>query len=311
MYHKKIISLILISATLFPAQAQKSQIPKPILSLHAADSFFFAGDWDNAIMMYEKMLADTSTNSIAWNRLGFSYYNVGKYREALNSYEKAEANHPPKPLQPFLYSRIARVYAFQKDEEKTFAYLDKAIDAGYGNTSELDTLKEFATFQNNEKFKAIKSKVLDNAFPCNNDPKKREFDFWTGDWDVFQTGTTVLVGHSVVQIASGGCMILENWTAVGVPHNGKSMNFVDTSGKWQQVWVGSEGSGMHHFINGEYRDSAMRFDFEQTNPQGKKLKGRFTFFNEGPNQVRQLNEVSADDGKTWSTNYDFTYIRKK
>ena len=50
---------------------------------------------------------------------------------------------------------------------------------------------------------------------------------------------------------------------------------------------------------------------EQTAPDGKKNKGRFTFFNQGPDQVRQLNEISADEGKTWQTVYDFTYIRKK
>jgi hypothetical protein len=68
---------------------------------------------------------------------------------------------------------------------------------------------------------------------------------------------------------------------------------------------------VHRFVNGEYKDSVMRFDFEMKDSTGKKLKGRFSFFNEGPRQVRQLNETTADDGKTWSTVYDFTYRRKK
>jgi hypothetical protein len=107
-------------------------------------------------------------------------------------------------------------------------------------------------------------------------------------------------------------MILENWTSANVPYSGKSMNFIDAAtGKWQQVWVGAEGGPQHIFVNGEYRDGAMHFDFEQTGAQGKKQKGRFTFFNQGPNQVRQLNETSDDEGKTWNTVYDFTYIRKK
>jgi hypothetical protein len=106
-------------------------------------------------------------------------------------------------------------------------------------------------------------------------------------------------------------MILENWTANGSPGNGKSMNFVDAkSGKWEQVWVGSSGGGANIFVNGEYRDSAMHFDFEQTDAKGNKLVGRFIFFNQGKNQVRQLNETSADGGKTWNTVYDFTYLRK-
>jgi hypothetical protein len=55
----------------------------------------------------------------------------------------------------------------------------------------------------------------------------------------------------------------------------------------------------------------MRFTFEQLNPQGGKQTGRFIFFNEGPDQVRQFNEVSSDGGKTWTTLYDFVYKRKK
>ncbi|HXB90949.1 MAG TPA: hypothetical protein VNU72_01610 [Puia sp.] len=152
----------------------------------------------------------------------------------------------------------------------------------------------------------------DSAFPCSLDPKARAFDFWIGEWDAYITGTQKMAGHSVIQAASGGCMILENWTSGKGRYAGKSMNFIDAAtGKWQQVWVGSEGGGQHVFVNGEYRDSAMRFDFEQKGPDGKQQKGRFTFFNQGTGQVRQLNETSDDEGKTWKTQYDLTYIRKK
>lgn len=153
---------------------------------------------------------------------------------------------------------------------------------------------------------------VDSAFPCSLDPKARVFDFWIGEWDAYVTGTQKLAGHSIIQAASGGCMILENWTSTAPRYAGKSMNFIDAAtGKWQQVWVGSEGRGQHVFVNGEYRDSAMRFDFEQKGSDGKFHKGRFTFYNQGPGQVRQLNEVSNDEGKTWQTQYDLTYIRKK
>ena len=111
-------------------------------------------------------------------------------------------------------------------------------------------------------------------------------------------------------------MILENWTAKGnVPNEGKSMNFVNPStGKWEQLWIGSGGINQNNpqqFVNGTYTDDAMRFEFEQITPQGSKQVGRFIFFNEGPDQVRQFNEVSSDEGKTWTTVYDFVYKRKK
>ena len=39
-------------------------------------------------------------------------------------------------------------------------------------------------------------------------------------------------------------------------------------------------------------------------------KVRMTFFNQGPNQVRQLGQISTDGGQTWGVSYDLTYIRK-
>jgi hypothetical protein len=38
---------------------------------------------------------------------------------------------------------------------------------------------------------------------------------------------------------------------------------------------------------------------------------KLTFFRLGPDRVRQLSEVSTDGGKTWTTNYDLIYTRRK
>jgi hypothetical protein len=153
-------------------------------------------------------------------------------------------------------------------------------------------------------------------FPCMDDKKARQFDFWIGDWDVYKNGTDKLAGISKIEMASGGCMILENWTSKGpTPFNGKSMNYVNPSnGKWEQLWIGSDGihnNNPQKFVDGEYRDNAMRFTFEQFSSDNKKQIGRFIFYNNGPDEVRQFNEVSSDEGKTWTTVYDFIYKRRK
>lgn len=146
--------------------------------------------------------------------------------------------------------------------------------------------------------------------PCADNPQNHEFDYWVGEWDVFATGTNSLVGHSLVQSISGGCAILENWTAANNQGDGKSINFIDPTTKmWKQTRVGSGGMAAE-FTHGEYRDGAMRFTVEKTNAQGQKMQIHFTFFNQGPSQMRQLYETSVDDGKTWKSVYDFTYKRK-
>lgn len=280
------------------------------VSFRLADSFYFSNEWSKAIHLYEQLLNDTSKNSVEWQRLAFSHYSLGNIDDALKYYAKSETTNPPTAMLPFLYSRMSKAYAIKNNGEKTIAYLKKAIDAGYVNYKELDTSKEFSSFQQNENFKQMKTAVYNRLYPCYGNAHAREFDFWVGEWDVFATGTKTLVGHSLIQLISGGCALLENWE--GGNSSGKSINFIDpNTNKWKQSWAGSYANGVQEFVNGEYRDSAMRFEYETTNTNGNKLKGRFIFYNQEPNQVRQFNEASADGGKTWTTNYDFTYIRKK
>ncbi|MES2278609.1 MAG: hypothetical protein V4592_21445 [Bacteroidota bacterium] len=157
----------------------------------------------------------------------------------------------------------------------------------------------------------IKAQTAPANSPCRNNPQNRQFDYWVGEWDVYATGTTTIVGHSLVQDISGGCAILENWTATNGKGDGKSINFIDpNTHKWKQTWVGSGGMAQE-FTNGEYKDDAMKFTTEKLNASGQKMLIHFIFYNQGPDKMRQYYETSVDDGKTWVTGYDFTYLRKK
>ena len=275
-----------------------------------ADSLFIAANYVLAKQVYESTLKDTTRNPLAWNRLGFSNYNLKNYGEALRYFEKSLSQSPQRLLKAIVYSRIARIYAVQNDNTKTFIALDSAVNLGYSNAKEMDTLAEYNTVRSQVYFKHLREQVYINANPCMADAHSREFDFWVGDWDVNVRGTRQLAGHSLIQIVSGGCAILENWDSPA--STGKSINFIDpNTNKWKQSWSGSYTNGNQEFTNGVYRDSAMHFDFETKDTQGNKIIGRFIFYNEGPHQVRQFSETSNDNGATWTTNYDFTYIRKE
>lgn len=300
-----LLLLLVFSQTSVSAQSKKATIS-------FADSLFLSQNWKEAVLAYEKVLKTESSNSLAWNRLGFSYHNLSTYDKALENYLKA-LNYKPSPaLETIIQSRLARVYAVKNDPDKAFASLDKAIALGYGNLAELETQKEFENLRRDQRFKDAWNRANVNAYPCMGNAQARQFDFWIGEWDAYVTGTNNLAGRSKIELASGGCMILENWSSAGAPFTGKSMNFVDpASGKWKQIWVGSGGVNATEFLNGEYREDAMRFEFETTNAQGAKTQVHFHFFNQGPDQVRQFHETSTDGGKTWVTTYDFTYKRRK
>lgn len=299
---------LLIAATSLNAQKTKKQY-----SLQQADSLFTAQQWSAAIPAYEAVLKPNPANALGWNRLGSSYHNTGNYERALSAYERALTYNPGATLLPVIHSRMARIYSIKKDNTRAFVEMDKALAAGYVNRGELKDHPDFASLRGDDRFASLITKTEQNAMPCLGLEQARQFDFWIGEWDAYVTGTSNLAGHSRIERASGGCMILESWTSLGnVPFEGKSMNFVDPStNKWKQVWIGSNGLNVSEFLNGEYRDGAMRFEFESTGAQNQKQLVHFYFFNENKDQVRQLHETSSDDGKTWVTTYDFTYKRKK
>jgi hypothetical protein len=54
----------------------------------------------------------------------------------------------------------------------------------------------------------------------------------------------------------------------------------------------------------------MRFEGESDTPAGAKLVRRLAFFNLSPDRVRRYSELSSDAGKSWTVDYDLTYIRK-
>ena len=293
----------------FPFCIVLGQGKKTLPSIRKADSLLFSGDATAARNMYSLALKDTSKNSGAWSRYGLSNLNVKKYDEAIPLFNKALTLHPPLQVKMNTYASLARAYSATGKKEKALISLDSAASLGYGNIGLLHTHADYDNIRNDERFKTIRNNIYNTANPCMTNAKAREFDFWIGEWDVYVTGTKNIAGKSKIEMIARGCALLENWDSSG--SSGKSLNFIDPiTGKWKQTWVGSYANGIQEFFEGEYKDGAMRFVFENINPQGRKVIGRFIFYNEKPGQVRQFNETSVDGGKTWVTSYDFTYIRK-
>jgi len=151
--------------------------------------------------------------------------------------------------------------------------------------------------------------------PCTTDPVYRQFDFWIGEWDVYAKNGKK-AGDSKIDLILDSCIILENWKSAnfsqGVYYAGKSFNtYNSTSKQWQQTWVDNVG-GSTEFLEGHFENNRMIF---QTKPfqfsKDTVAVRRLTFYNLDVNKVRQHGEISKDGGRTWSTEYDLEYRRKK
>jgi len=104
--------------------------------------------------------------------------------------------------------------------------------------------------------------------------------------------------------------VLENWSNAFGSGNGKSINYYDAaSGKWYQHWIGANGAPANY--SGTFSNGALRFIGEPSTSNGVTTLSRLTFFSIDKDTVRQLFETSSDGGKSWTTGYDFKYIRRK
>ncbi len=145
---------------------------------------------------------------------------------------------------------------------------------------------------------------------CETQPERRQFDFWIGEWEV-RTVNGAVAGKSSVQSISGGCALLENWTSSN-GGNGKSINAYKPAIKqWQQYWIGQDGNPVE-FRESTFDGKSIAF-IARMPAMGNTPAGimRLTFTPMPDGTVRQHGENSTDDGKTWSTQYDFRYHRVK
>ena len=136
--------------------------------------------------------------------------------------------------------------------------------------------------------------------PCDN-PNAHEFDFWIGNWTVYQTGSDKVVGYNTITAVAGGCGLQENWKDVTGNSIGTSLNkYAFRKGKWQQFWIDNSGQTLE--LEGNYAEGKMIM----TNPVPTMLQ-KVTWFNNADGTVRQLWEQSKDEGKTWSVAFDGLY----
>ena len=82
------------------------------------------------------------------------------------------------------------------------------------------------------------------AGPCDT-PQHHQFDFWVGDWQVFEAKSNRLVGYDRVEKHSHGCIVQQNLTmvtdlyrgtGVGYRMSGISVNRFDGE-SWLELWA--------------------------------------------------------------------------
>ena len=146
--------------------------------------------------------------------------------------------------------------------------------------------------------------------PCSS-PEYSKLDFWVGSWKVVGTDGKPQGENRIEKIVSG-CAILENWRDIE-GHEGKSLFYYQAPLKqWKQVWVTDQGPIKEKILLADYAGPGVRFQGELPRRDGKgTYLDRTTLIPEANSRVRQIIEVSLDQGKTWDPQYRWEGIYQR
>lgn len=135
----------------------------------------------------------------------------------------------------------------------------------------------------------------------------RAFDFWLGEWEVFDTQGN-RAGANTISLEEYGCLLLEKWTNIQ-GGTGQSYNFYDPGlKKFRQVWV-SRGATID-YAGGLNDDGAMFLEGEihYHNGTNAPFRGTWTPLDDG--SVKQHFQQYDDESEEWADWFVGIYKKK-
>lgn len=162
------------------------------------------------------------------------------------------------------------------------------------------------------------SSLLAHAAPHDG---SRDFDFLTGRWNVRHrklkvrlkqnTEWTEFAGSlDVKPILAGGGNIDENvLDDPGGRYLASSLRVFDRkSSLWSIYWIDERYPGLDKPVVGRF-DGALGSFYTEDDLAGQPIRVRFTYQNSDASRAEWTQAFSADDGKSWETNWVMEFFR--
>jgi len=135
-----------------------------------------------------------------------------------------------------------------------------------------------------------------------------QFDFWLGEWEVFDTYGKKLGENKIIKLEKG-CLISEQWQgSSGI--TGRSYNFFDAADStWNQLWVDSQGNNLQ--LKGSASENQMILESKPSkNKAGQWIKNRITWTYNPDDTVTQLWELVDKSDKVQQVAFRGIYKKK-
>ncbi len=139
------------------------------------------------------------------------------------------------------------------------------------------------------------------------DATYRQFDFWEGNWAVYDTlGNKV--GENTIQKIQDRCVLVENW--VSPQMTGTSYNYYDPSDStWNQLWLDNQGGNLK--LKGRYENGVMKL--RSALIPGQKIDfyyNQITWRKNPDGTVRQTWEIFDKSDQLLKVVFDGIYRKK-
>lgn len=143
--------------------------------------------------------------------------------------------------------------------------------------------------------------------PCDTE-KHNEFNFWVGDWNVYDTAGKLIGTNKILKMQSN-CVMQENWVSKVGPSRGTSYNYVNLTNKtWNQVWVSNSGFSL--VLKGNLKGESMVLESALVKGQKGDYYNRVTWTPNKGGSVTQLWEYISPEGKILSEAFRGIYKKK-
>ncbi len=301
MSYRSLIAFAVLSGAL-GAQTPAPPPPPDTLVLRA-NALMQSKQYAEAAGLYERATEQHPDQFVNWVRLGMARQLGGEGDGAMTAYRKAITLGAGQTAK----YNVGTLFALAHAPDSAFHWLQESVRAGFSNLQTLKDDHDLQGLHGDPRWAALVDTMTRAATPCMYRPESRAFDFWIGDWDV-TTAAGQAAGTSSVQLLLDGCALYENWTSAS-NGSGKSLNSYNPElGMWQQFWTDRTGS-VTEYRTSEWVGPSLRYTAQQLQPARATLHMTFTPVTR--DLVRQAGEISTDGGKTWTTQYDLYYHRRK
>lgn len=151
-----------------------------------------------------------------------------------------------------------------------------------------------------------------------------DFDFWVGEWQVYDLESGILMGFDEVDKAFGGCALRQHWRQMNDRYSiagaarrldGGSVTALGPGGKWHQTWVDNSGSNIS--LSGGLDASGVIvlesewLEFKSRQGQEVRVKYKWHWDPQGDGSIHNwgLRASGAGDPIEWQKTFDIVYRR--